>query len=351
MISFRKWSVAILGLTLLYACGNSKRKVVLEPFPLMEPSEFVKMVIPSANPLTEKGVALGKQLFFDPILSRDSSISCASCHQPKYAFSDPKAFSVGALGLQTNRSAPSLVNIGYHYQGLFWDGRASTLEDQVLQSLADVRELASEWPVVIQRLQQHPAYSNSFKMVFQLSTEDEIQPDHVARAIAQYERSLVRADAKYDRYLRGIEPLNELEMRGLKIFFDEDENLPDSECGHCHTDPLFTSLEYFNNGLETTDSLQLLVDKGRGGATGKYYDIGKFKTPTLRNIALTAPYMHDGRFETLEEVIEHYNAGGHYTENASPNVRPLHLSDLDKRALLAFLHCLTDQKYEHYDLE
>lgn len=314
-------------------------------YTLSEPANFVRMKMPVDNPLTSAGVELGRHLFYDPILSRDSTISCSSCHQMQFGFADNRAFSRGAAGLATPRSAPSLANIGYHYRGIFWDGRAGSLEEQILLSVVEPTELATEWPTVLRRLSKHPSYPRKFNQAFGNGQKIDIDSLMVANAIAQFERTLISSESKYDRYLRGEIALNELEERGRLIFFDEVEDLPDAECGHCHTDPLFTSLQYFNNGIEQTDSLELFKDKGLGGSTGKYYDIGKFKTPTLRNVALNPPYMHDGRFESLAEVIEHYNRGGHYTENASPNVRPLHLTDLDKAGLLAFLHCLTDSTF------
>ena len=315
-------------------------------FTLSEPANFVRMAIPPDNPVTEKGVALGRSLFYDPILSREHNLACADCHRQSSGFADTSSFSLGAAHIPTDRNTPSLVNIGYHYRGIFWDGRAESLEQQVLASITDRREMAANWPDILGRLNAHPRYPTRFAEVFGNRGKDKpIDSLEVAQVIAQFERTLISAGSKYDRFLSGKAALTQLEERGRLIFFDESEDLPDAECAHCHTDPLFTSLQYFNNGLEATDSLQWLSDPGRGMVTGKYFDTGKFKTPTLRNIAQTAPYMHDGRFGTLEEVIDHYDDGGHYSDNASPNVRRLGLSPVDKKALVAFLHCLTDSVF------
>lgn len=167
----------------------------------------------------------------------------------------------------------------------------------------------------------------------------------VSKALAQFERSLLSFNSKFDRASRGEVDFSISELRGWSIFFDANQAVPNSECNHCHIDPLFSNLKYENNGLQVPDADGNYPDNGLGKVTGNKYDNGKFRVPTLRNIALTAPYMHDGRLATLEEVLEHYNSGGHYGENVSPNVRPLHLDEQDKKDLLAFLNTLTDSTF------
>ena len=319
-----------------------KEKLANSVYHLEEGANFIKMEIPIDNPLTVEGVKLGRKLFFDPVLSKNGSLSCATCHNPQKAFSDGLPKSNGAAGLQTNRSTPSLVNIGYHHNGLFWDGGIRSLEEQVLQSVENPTELAGSWEDVLDLIRSDGSYVDQFKIAFGLNKPMDITKEVVAKAIAQYERSLVSYNSKYDQYLAGSEQLDTLEERGRIIFFDASEEISTGECAHCHGGALFSDLLYFNNGLEEAMDLSKLKDIGRGAISKKYYDNGKFKAPTLRNIALTAPYMHDGRFKTLEEVIEHYDKGGHYAENVSPNVRPLGLSKLDKKSLIAFLHTLTD---------
>ncbi len=327
--------VAFLVISLFTSCGKSPT-----PFPIPAPDGFVKMQIPADNPLTYEGVALGRALFFDPILSLDSSISCASCHQPALAFTDGGAVSKGIEGRTGQRSAPSLLNIGFHYKGVFWDGRSPSLEEQALHPLGDSLEMGNQWNTIQKRLHQHPEYQIRFQEAF---PEAPINKETTAKALAQFQRTLISANSKFDQVQRGEVQFTPQEKRGWTIFFDAGyPTTPMAECSHCHTDPLFTNLDFSNNGLDESNSLNEFADRGLGQISGNKYDNGKFRVPTLRNILLTAPYMHDGRFSTIEEVIQHYNKGGQYAENVDPNVRPLHLSDKDQQDLIAFLQTLTD---------
>lgn len=321
------------------------------PFVLEEPSYFVKMMIPEDNLMTQEGVALGRRLFFDPILSRDSSISCGHCHQIEKSFTDGLALSNGIDQRRTRRSALPIVNLGYHYQNLFWDGRAKTLEEQAVHPILDSIEMDFAIGQAIDRIQRHPVYPVFFRKAFGIRSKSEISGDLITKAIAQYERSLVSYNSKFDRVLRGEDEYTAQEWRGYQIFFDADERIPAGECAHCHTEPLFTSLEFFNNGIQKANNIDDFEDRGRGAITHYRYDNGKFKTPTLRNISLTAPYMHDGRFQSLEEVIDHYQSGGHFTINVSPNVRKLAFTQSDKAALVAFLNCLTDTVFLQRELD
>lgn len=309
------------------------------PYILHNPDLFYKMTFPAENALTEEGIELGRHLFYDPILSLDSTISCASCHLQALAFTDGKAFSDGIYGRKGKRSAPSLANIGYHYKGLFWDNRSPSLEAQAIHPVEDSLEMGNSWPEVVKRLQQHPAYPAMFKRAFQIKKK-QISKEWITRALSQFQRTIISSDSKYDQMIAGKAEFSDDEWRGMTIFFDASEELPFSECGHCHTDPLFTHMDLENNGIDSDDDPER--DKGKGALSGNSFENGQFKVPTLRNIALTAPYMHDGRFESLEEVIDHYASGGHPGPNVSPNVRPLTLSQKDKKALIAFLNTLTD---------
>lgn len=298
------------------------------------------MVIPADNPLTQEGVALGRALFFDPILSQDSSVSCGTCHRPELAFTDGGAVSLGINNKSGRRSAPSLLNIGFHYKGVFWDGRSPTLEEQALHPLGDSLEMGSDWPVIQRRLSQHPDYIKAFRAAF---PHHAIDRQHTAKALAQFQRTLISADSKFDQVMAGKSQFTTAEKRGWTIFFDAGyPETPMAECSHCHSDPLFTNLDFANNGLDSSLTLSDFPDPGLGHITGIKYDNGKFRVPTLRNILQTAPYMHDGRMATIEEVIHHYNQGGAYAENVDPNVRPLGLSEQDQRDLIAFLRTLTD---------
>jgi cytochrome c peroxidase len=217
------------------------------------------------------------------------------------------------------------------------------LEEQALHPVRDDLEMALGWEEAVQRLQEHPSYPGLFRKAFGIKNIKEIDSILVAKALAQFQRTLISSNAKLDRVKRGEATFTAAEERGSHIFSDSSPNdTPVSECVHCHVDPLFTNLEFFNNGILTPEEQKQIQDKGRFAITGRDSDRHKFRTPTLRNIARTAPYMHDGRFATLEEVIDHYASGGHFAENVNPNVRVLHLESKDKADLIAFLHTLTD---------
>jgi len=335
------WWFALLAVS-IFACTKVDDNAPT-PFEVNEPEQFPKMVIPADNPLTEEGVALGRRLFFDPILSKDSSLACASCHLPKGGFTDNQAVSTGVTGATGKRSAMALVNLGYNTNGFFWDGRVATLEEQALVPVEDPVEMHESWQNVIGKLQQVPPYPGLFYDAFGTT---EITKELVAKALAQFERTLVSVNAKYDQVVRGEAVFTESEQRGFQIFMDDAPTLlPEGECGHCHISPLFTTNEYHNNGIEKVADTDDFPDKGRGAVTGYLNDNGKFRVPTLRNISATGPYMHDGRFATLEEVVEHYNSGGHHSENKSSNVLQLNLSEQDKADMIAFLKTLTDTTF------
>lgn len=329
----------------LIAClTQTPSEVHSTPYILQEPAYFVKMSVPPDNPLTQEGVELGRHLFYDPILSADQSVSCSSCHLPHLAFTDAHTLSVGLNGRKGRRSALPLFNVGYYYKGLFWDGRVNSLEEQIHFPINDSLEMGANWPLIESRLKNHADYPDRFRLAFGINDSD-IDSTYVMKALAQFQRVLISADAKFDRVKRGEAKFTEAEQRGWTIFFDASDKLPFSECGHCHLDPLFTNLEFHNNGIEVVNGLSDFPDAGRGAISGIRYDNGKFRVPTLRNIALTAPYMHDGRFETLEEVLAHYESGGHFAENVNPNVRQLQFSEQDKSDLIAFLNTLTDTTF------
>lgn len=317
-----------------------------QEYTIDQPDGFPSMFIPPNNPMTVNGVELGRHLFFDPILSADSTMSCSSCHDPALSFTDGGATSVGIDGIAGFRSSMSLLNIGYVEKGLFWDGRSNTLEEQAILPVEDPIELHDTWENVEMKLRDHPTYPEMFRMAFGIEDRTEITQDLAAKAIAQFERSLVGADSKYDKVVfQGTAAFTDSEARGLSMFTDEGAlGLPDAECAHCHALHLGTTDEFFNNGLDSVGSLTEFIDIGFGGVTQDTFDNGKFRAPTLRNIALTAPYMHDGRFQTLEEVIDFYNESPNHvnSSNIDANIRPLELTDEQKEDLLNFLHTLTD---------
>lgn len=308
-------------------------------------SHFPQPSFPADNPLTEEGIALGKKLFFDSVLSHDRTLSCASCHQPEAAFSDfRKDFSIGHEGRASTRNSMPLFNLAWHKE-MFWDGRAKTLREQVLHPIEHPDELALSLEEALSRLQKDAEYSALFEEVF---SSTEISSDHLAKALEQYLLSLVSQDARFDKAMRGEVEFTEQEKRGFQLFVTEHDpanGLKGADCFHCHGGSLFTNHGFANNGLTNK-----FKDLGREAATGKASDRGKFKVPSLRNLTATAPYMHDGRFETLEEVITHYNSGVKRSPTLDPNLAKhpetgLDLSDEDQAALLAFLKTLTDHEF------
>jgi len=319
-----------------------------ETYEIGRPYDTYPLVpIPENNPMTVAGFELGRHLFYDPILSADSSMSCESCHQQAANFTDAnKAVSEGIMGIAGPRSSMSLLNAGHFTNKLFWDGRVDLLEEQALIPVEDPIELNNTWGEVIKRLERHETYPKMFRAAFGIVNSKEITKELVAKAIAQFERALVPSgDAEFDRFQRGEINLSDDAQYGFELFFDGNIGVKDSECGHCHNAPLFTTNEYFNNGLDSFPSLDDYVDKGLGGVSGKFIDMGKFRAPSLRNIVFTAPFMHDGRFETLEEVMDHYNEGTHQADNTDPLIRDLNLNQEEKEAIIAFLHTLTDSTF------
>jgi len=357
---FRYWmSVAIISGTI--SCQDETKPA--DPGPnrlaLSHPDYFPNdAAMPADNPLTEEGVLLGRMLFYEKKLSADGTISCASCHQQEKAFSDGKAVSPGVNGILGDKNAMSLANL--HWQGrFFWDGRAASLEEQAIQPIEDPREMNLPIRDAIDRLKSDPKYPELFKDAF---GTNEITAQKIGKAIAQFERTLVSGNSKFDKWIKGEIELTETERIGMELFFTHPEpgiQLRGGNCGDCHLGFLTSGDKngiagFHNNGLETEEKLPL----GLAAVTNNASDKGKFKAPTLRNIALTAPYMHDGRFPSLEEVLDHYNehirtsstldvlileASNEFLTPGDP-VR-LQLSQGEKQAILAFLHTLTDEEF------
>ena len=281
-MTFRNLFILILAVITLSACTKDEPlKAPLKiPLRLELPDHFPTPPIPEDNPITQAKVDLGKALFFDPILSRDSTISCGSCHFPEKAFSDTTAFSQGVDGLMSTRNSPALINVIYG-RSFFWDGANPSLETQILFPIEAENEMDNNVNVILERLKNHPYYPEMFLKAF--GTEPDVTG--LLFSIASYERMLISDDAPFDRWHNGDEnAMSESAKRGMDIFFGEN-----AECFHCHGSFNFTDGDFHNNGL-----YEEYEDPGRWGFTGDESDIGRFKTPTLRNIELTAPYMHDG---------------------------------------------------------
>jgi cytochrome c peroxidase len=322
-----------------------------QPQQVVVPAGFPPLSIPADNPMTVDGVQLGRFLFYDPILSKDSTLSCFSCHLSAGGFTDNLPVSVGVGGALGKRSAMPLENVAFYNNGLFWDGRAKTLEEQALLPVTDPHELNISWDEVEVRLRRHQDYPAMFRKAFGISDSKEVNRDLAAKALSQFMRTMVSSGAsKFDRKFLAKEigvDFSEAEFNGFDMFFDiEGSPLPDAQCFHCHNAPLFTTNEYFNNGVQEAATLDDFADLGRGAITGNRIDNGRMRAPTLRNIMLTAPYMHDGRFATIEEVIDFYNEGIHFADNLDENlVPPMGLTPQMKADLIAFLHTLTDTAF------
>jgi len=307
------------------------------PYELKIPQGFPDMEIPVDNPMTVEGVSLGRRLFYDSVLSADNTQSCASCHGQGFAFSDNgKRFSEGIDGIEGNRNSMAVINAGW-MPTLFWDGRRNSLEDQAFEPVPNPIEMHQSWPVAISKFNNHAQYPDLFFDAFGTRNIDSV---HVVKAISQFERTLISGNSKWDRYLRGEVELTQAESKGFEIFFTEK-----GDCFHCHTTILFTDNIFHNNGLDSEFS-----DNGLFDVTHDENDIGKFKTPTLRNLEYSAPYMHDGRFSTLEEVIEQYSHGVKFSSTVDPlmkkvNQGGIQLNDDEKQSLLAYLKTLTDTSF------
>lgn len=347
-------TLAILSIfLLLFACDNEdvvKGDLAYLPykptiFTLEIPKHFPQMYIPEDNPLTTQGIELGRHLFYDPILSRDSTMSCGSCHIQEFNFTDGKPFSTGIDGIGGRRKSMSLINIGFTKSGLFWDGRAKTLEDQALLPVEDPIELHNTWVNLVEKLKNHSKYPEMFRAAFGINDRNEITKELAAKAIAQFQRTLISKDSKYDRIQEGKDFFSDIELIGQGLYFDDDPDLPDMECGHCHNTPLMTSDDFFNNGLDYASTFYDFKDFGRGEVTLSPVDNGKFKAPSLRNIKYGAPYMHDGRFKTLDEVFDHYGGGVKNAPNRDRNLQNAPISPFFRNALIAFINTFEDTTF------
>jgi len=272
------------------------------------------MPVPEENPLIAEKVDLGRRLFNDRRLSRDGSIACVSCHDPDRAFSDGRAIAAGVFGRAGRRNAPAIVNRGYG-RAFFWDGRAHTLEEQVLEPIQDPNEM--DLPVA------------------EAASRVGLTPEDVSRALASYVRSILSGDSAYDRFVNGDRTALSAERQtGLQIFRGK------GNCTACHVGPNFSDERIHNTGVAWRDP-----STGSGQVAGYYADEGAgngtFKTPTLREVARTAPYMHDGSISTLEEVVGFYDAGGRSNPHIDPEIHPLQLSVEEKQAIVAFLKSLS----------
>ena len=332
----RTWFIyLIIGvgiLSMLQSCNNA------EPIPstvqyLEIPEGFPDIVFPEDNEFTNKRWELGKKLFFDPFLSRDSSVSCATCHKPELAFADNQATTNGVFNRPGTRNSPSLANVAYSPY-FVREGSVPSLEMQVLVPIQEHNEFNSNIVDLSEKLNAIPDY-----VQLAMDAYDRLpDPFVITRAIATFERSIISGNSAYDDYINGdSEALSQIEIEGMNLF-----NSSKTNCSSCHTGLFFTNHAFENNGLYVTYS-----DSGRMRFTGLEADRALFKVPSLRNVAVTAPYMFDGSLATLEEVVNHYNSGGEVHPNKSSLVTSLNLTEDEKMALIAFLSSLTDYKFSN----
>ncbi len=318
------------------------------PYEMYIPSALPPANFAKDNMPTVEGVELGRMLFYDPILSRDSTQSCASCHNQAFAFTDNGLdFSIGVRGLEGKRNSMPIFNLMWHLDGFFWDGRAELLRHQAVLPIQDELEMDETIGNLLVKLNANAEYKKRFKQAFNI---DNIDEESVGKALEQFMAIIISGESKFDRgRTNGFSNFTEAELRGLQIFNTEattnDLNNKGGDCFHCHGAPLFMTRDFMNNGLDT-----VFTDLGRSMVTKDPFDDGKFKVPSLRNIEFTAPYMHDGRFETLEEVIEFYANQAHAnSRNLNANMHALqdsvYLSPGARADLIAFLKTLSDPTF------
>lgn len=344
LVSKTFYYVVFESILFLICCSpKDETEYIPTPYKLEIPQIFqnklIAPLIPDNNPLTQEGVTLGKKLFFDTILSGNETQSCASCHDPSNSFSDNRQFSIGIDKLSGKRNAMPLFNLAWNFNDRFnWDGSTFSLEEQVFEPVNNEIELHGNWQEIEKKLQNHEEYPELFQQAFGTSTIDSLL---IAKAIAQFERTLISGTSKFDKYLLGEVPLTEAEANGFVIFSEEAKG----DCFHCHgseNNPLWTDNQFHNNGLDSKFN-----DLGLGAISGDPNDNGKFKTPSLRNLNYTAPYMHDGRFSTLDEVIDHYSEGLQNSITIDPLLKKVNqggvqLTKKEKADLKAFLLTLSE---------
>lgn len=338
--------ILLLSISWTWACEDQGQQEILAE---NDPELFVPSISkslnvgsfpqPDRNPMSKEGVLLGKKLFFDTNLSSNGKVSCASCHQPQLAFTDAVPLADhGVTGIELDRHAPALFNLAWNTTGLFWDGGAHDLESLNFGPLTHPNEMGADLTAILTYLNQQKEYLDLFENAFPATP---IQSATMSRAIAQYTRTLISQTSRYDLWMNGEIGFNSIELKGYEIY--------QANCSSCHEEGLFTDLSYHNNGLD--ESYPDPIDKegvflGRFRISHDSSDLGAYKTPSLRNITLTAPYMHDGRFASLEEVLNHYSSGIKQNSSLAPQLKDgIPLNKEEKEALITFLKTLQDDQF------
>ena len=327
--------------------SNTEVNPSVHAYPIASPSYFGDYKIPADNPTTVEGATLGRMLFYEPMLSGNNTMTCASCHVQANGFTDTNRFSKGIDGAKGTRNSMAISNVLWQSK-FFWDGRASSLEEQALGPIENPIELHQTLSAAVAKLQATNNYPTLFKNVF---GSEVITSSNIGKAIAQFERTLISSNSKYDQYLKGEAVFTESELRGRVLFFTHpspENNLRGGNCGDCHTGDLAGNGAFHNNGLDN-----VFVDKGLEYVTFNKYDRAKFKTPSLRNVGYTAPYMHDGRFNTLKQVLDHYNEHVKTSLTLDPlmsatntvGAKSLELTEAEKQDIIDFLGTLNDESF------
>ncbi len=339
-----KRAFILLGLTGAFIFTSCEKEPATTPYTFQVPVGFITPTLPADNPMTVEGIELGRRLFYDPLLSKNDAQSCANCHVQSYGFTDDGLqYSIGVDGFAGDRNSMATINLAWGTE-FFWDGRASSLENQIYGPVTNPIEMNTTWPEVEAELNASATYRDLFKQAFDIDVIDSV---HVSKAIAQFLRTMISGNSKFDKFVREEVNLTTSELNGLVIY-----NTEKGDCFHCHTltNGLATDNQFRNNGLDSDASM---TDDGRMDVTGLLSDRGKFKVPTLRNIELTAPYMHDGRFATLDDVVNHYDQGGIESSTVDPLMKHLpgsqqpglNLTAQEKIDLINFLKTLTDPDF------
>lgn len=325
------WSklLLILGLCNCSTTPNDQQKDT--PVKLKVPSAFPALALPEDNLPTRARIELGRRLFYHTDLSVDGKTHCGTCHVQSSAFTDGKNIATGAHGQSGRRNTPTLANLGWSPY-LMAEGGVPSLELQALAPLHEPAEVGANMMDGVAKINRYDDLRELNRIAY---GRDSLDPFTITRALAAFQRTMISGDSKYDQHKYGLATLTEVERKGMELFFSHR-----LQCSACHSEPFFTDYGFYNVGLYST-----YPDPGLERKTHLKSDSGKFKTPTLRNIAVTAPYMHDGSLNTLEDVVAFYNKGGNGHSQQDNRIRELHLTPQEEEALIAFLHTLTDWNF------